>query len=190
MKRNTCFAAGIAVLAFGMGGCASYKETGAGAKPDAVAILNPTKVSPTNDVKGTVSFTKVAGGVRIDGQITGLTPGAHGFHVHEKGDCSAPDATSAGGHYNPTDMPHGAPDAALRHVGDFGNIDANASGVAKFTKLDHVITLEGPNSIVGHALIVHAKPDDLKTQNPPGAAGARLACGIIEKPMTDGIQKR
>ena len=189
MKRNICFRVASLVVIVAMGGCATHKPE-AEAKPDAVAILNPTQASPGNEVKGTVSFTLVSGGVRIDGEITGLTPGSHGFHVHDKADCSAPDAMSAGGHYNPTDMPHGSPDAILRHIGDFGNIDADASGVAKFTKVDHVITLEGPNSIIGHSLIVHAKPDDLKTQNPPGNAGARLACGIIERPITDGVHKR
>jgi superoxide dismutase, Cu-Zn family len=179
MKRNIYLAGSLAVLAFGIGACASYNEGSASRSPkaEASATLSPTKDST---VKGTVYFTKVTDGVRLDGEITGLTPGQHGFHVHEKGDCSAPDATSAGGHYNPTDMPHGDPMAALRHVGDFGNIDANASGVAKFSRTDHVIKLDGPNSIIGKSLIVHAKPDDLKTQQPPGNAGARVACGIIE----------
>jgi Cu-Zn family superoxide dismutase len=179
MKRKIYLAGGIIILGIGIVGCETSKEGSASStrKPDATATLNPTKDS---NVKGTVSFTKLKDGVRIDGEVTGLTPGAHGFHIHEKGDCSAPDATSAGGHYNPTDMPHGAPDAALRHVGDFGNIDANASGVAKFSHVDHVISLEGPNSIIGHAVIVHAQADDLKTQKPPGNAGARVACGVVE----------
>jgi len=173
MKRNIYLTGGILVLATALG-CASYRE--AAHKPDATATLNPTKDST---VKGTVTFTKVADGVRIDGEVTGLKPGLHGFHIHEKGDCSAPDAMSAGGHYNPTDMPHGDPSAALRHIGDFGNIEADASGVAKFSRVDHVAKLDGPNSILGHAVIVHADPDDLKSQ-PAGKAGSRVACGIIE----------
>jgi superoxide dismutase, Cu-Zn family len=178
MKRNIYLTSSLIVLTFGLGACASYNggSTARSTRADATATLSPTKDS---SVKGTINFTKVADGVRIDGEITGLTPGPHGFHVHEKGDCSAPDATSAGAHYNPTDMPHGDPMAALRHVGDFGNIDANASGVAKFSRVDHVAKLEGPNSIIGKAVIVHGKPDDLKSQ-PAGNAGPRVACGVIE----------
>src|SRR5215475_15605340 len=114
MKRNIYLAGSIVVLAFSVG-CAGLQESSR--KPDASVTLSPTKDST---VKGTVTFTKVADGVRVEGEVTGLTPGSHGFHIHEKGDCSAPDAISAGGHYNPTDMPHGAQDAALRHIGDFG----------------------------------------------------------------------
>ena len=180
MRQKIYFAGTLVILAIGIVGCSTSKDGSASApiRADATAALNPTKDS---NVKGTVSFTKVRDGVRITGEITGLTPGAHGFHVHEKGDCSAPDATSAGGHYNPTDMPHGAPDAALRHVGDFGNIEADASGVAKFSYVDHVIMIDGPNSIIGRAVIVHAKPDDFRTQSPPGNAGPRVACGVIER---------
>jgi superoxide dismutase, Cu-Zn family len=141
----------------------------------AVAVLSATK---GNSVSGTVTFTKVDGGVKIVADVTGLTPGEHGFHVHEFGDCSAPDATSAGGHFNPHHMQHGAPDAAVRHAGDFGNLEADASGKAHYERVDATITLEGPDSIVGHGVIVHEKADDLKTQ-PTGNAGARVACGAI-----------
>ena len=141
----------------------------------AVAVLHPTK---GNNVRGTVTFTKEAGGVRIVANLTGLTPGAHGFHAHQTGDCSAPDASSAGGHFNPTDMPHSAPDSDQRHAGDFGNLTADASGKATYNKLDTKVELDGPNSIVGRAIIVHAKADDLKTQ-PTGDAGGRQACGVV-----------
>ncbi len=142
---------------------------------DAIAALSPTQ---GNEAHGNIYFTKVKEGVRIDGEISGLKPGSHGFHIHEKGDCSAPDGMSAGGHYNPDKMPHGSPSSAQRHAGDFGNIEANNSGVAKFSRIDHTATLEGLNSIVGHAVIVHADPDDMKTQ-PTGNAGKRVACGVI-----------
>ena len=141
----------------------------------AVAALSPTKGS---HVSGTVTFTPVTGGVRIVADVTGLTPGEHGFHIHEFGDCSAPDATSAGGHFNPHHTQHGAPDAAVRHAGDFGNLEADASGKANYERVDTTISLDGADSIVGHGVIVHEKVDDLKTQ-PTGNAGARVACGVI-----------
>ena len=176
MKRTTYFWASLIVVAIGLSGCATNKDAAA-KKADAIAVLSPTQ---GNEVRGTVYFTKVADGVRIDGEVTGLKPGSHGFHIHEKGDCSAPDAASAGGHYNPTKMPHGSPSSAERHMGDFGNIEANSAGVARFSRIDRSATVEGPNSIIGHGVIVHADPDDLKSQ-PAGNAGKRVACGVIEK---------
>ena len=141
----------------------------------AVAVLSPTK---GNSVSGLVTFEMAKAGVKIVADVTGLTPGQHGFHIHEFGDCSAPDATSAGGHFNPHRMQHGAPDAAVRHAGDFGNLEADASGKAHYERVDMMISLDGADSIVGHGVIVHEKADDLKTQ-PTGNAGARVACGVI-----------
>lgn len=132
-----------------------------------------------NKISGTVTFTKVDGGVRIIAEIKGLTPGKHGFHVHEKGDCTKPDGSSAGGHFNPAKAPHGGPDDAQRHVGDLGNLDADADGVAKYDRVDKLITLDGENSILGRGMMIHAKADDLKSQ-PAGEAGARIACGEIK----------
>jgi len=142
---------------------------------NAIAVLHPTK---GNKVSGVVTFTKVEGGVKISANITGLTPGKHGFHIHEYGDCTADDGTSTGGHFNPTRMPHGAPTEMERHSGDFGNVTADSNGVARLEWLDPMITLYGPNSIIGRGVIVHADEDDLKSQ-PTGAAGARVACGVI-----------
>jgi superoxide dismutase, Cu-Zn family len=141
----------------------------------AVAALNPTK---GNHVQGVVNFTEVEGGIHITATIEGLTPGKHGFHIHEFGDCSAPDGSSAGGHFNPTNQKHGGPDHLERHAGDLGNIVADAFGIAHYDRVDSVITLNGPNTIIGRSLIVHANPDDLKTQ-PTGNAGGRVACGLI-----------
>jgi Cu-Zn family superoxide dismutase len=142
----------------------------------AIAVLHPTAGSK---VSGTVTFTEVADGVEVQATITGLTPGKHGFHVHEFGDCSAADASSAGGHFNPTNQPHGAPDDQARHAGDMGNIEADASGNAKLNYIDHDMSLtDDRRSIIGRAVIVHAKADDLKTQ-PTGDSGARVACGVI-----------
>src|SRR5512133_934222 len=124
----------------------------------AIAVLSPTQNSK---VTGIVTFTKVPEGVKIVADIKGLTPGSHGFHIHQFGDCSAPNADSAGGHYNPTAKPHGAPDSSERHMGDLGNIVADATGKANLEKTDSVLSI---TSIVGHAVIVHEKADDLKTQ--------------------------
>lgn len=137
-------------------------------------------VQPLGDSKvtGKVVFTKVADGVEIAAELTGLAPGEHGFHVHEFGDCSMMDGTCAGGHFNPTGAPHGGPDSEKRHAGDFGNIKADASGKATYKRVDKLITLNGDHSIIGRSIIVHAKADDLKTQ-PSGDAGARIGCGVI-----------
>ncbi len=129
-------------------------------------------------VSGKVTFTQKSDGVEIVGEFTGLQPGEHGFHVHEFGDCSMADGKCAGGHFNPAGEPHAGPDDAQRHAGDFGNIKADGQGHATYKRTDKIIKLNGPNSIIGRALIVHAKPDDLKTQ-PSGDAGDRVGCGVI-----------
>jgi Cu-Zn family superoxide dismutase len=182
-----------AVLAFALSGCAAPppastpgetsmdSNTVGTAMPEmtmtnkAVAVIHPTK---GNKVQGTVTFTQEDAGLHIVADITGLTPGKHGFHAHENGDCSAEDGSSAGGHFNPEDMKHGAPDDAQRHVGDFGNITADASGKAHLDTVDKIAKLNGKDSIVGHAIIIHGKADDLKSQ-PSGDAGPRVACGVV-----------
>jgi Cu-Zn family superoxide dismutase len=142
----------------------------------AIAVLHPA--AGTN-VSGTVTFTEEADGVRVQANITGLTPGKHGFHVHEFGDCSATDLASAGGHFNPTHEPHAGPDAAERHAGDMGNVEADASGNAKLNYVDHHMSLTNDkDSVIGRSVVVHAKADDLKSQ-PAGDSGARIACGVI-----------
>ncbi|KRG68523.1 superoxide dismutase [Stenotrophomonas terrae] len=151
------------------------------AKPIATAQLQPTKDST---VAGTINFSLVDGQLRASGDISGLKPDSeHGFHIHEKGDCSAPDGSSAGGHFNPGSSEHGSISAAMHHGGDMPNIKADAQGNAH---------IDGPVAsnvnvgvgdgfdIVGRGLIVHADPDDYKTQ-PTGNAGARLACAVITK---------
>lgn len=146
------------------------------AAPDsAVAVLHPTSKGKAH---GTVLFKQKDGHVHITGVVEGLTPGLHGFHVHEYGDCSADDASSAGGHFNPTGMPHGGPKDKKHHVGDLGNIQANEQGRATIDMKVNDLLLSGPHSIIGRGLIVHAKADDLKSQ-PSGDAGDRVACGVI-----------
>lgn len=151
----------------------TIKEEGGPTK--AICVLHPTE---GNDVRGTVTFTKTAEGVKVIADVSGLTPGKHGFHVHEFGDCSAPDGTSAGGHFNPEGTKHGAPTDVERHVGDLGNLQADADGNAYYEWTDTFIALSGPHSIIGRAIIVHAGEDDLKSQ-PSGNAGPRVACGVI-----------
>ncbi len=144
----------------------------------------PTKaicvVKPLADpkVSGWVAFTQTGDEVTITGEITGLTPGKHGFHVHQFGDITKSDGMSTGGHFNPDGKKHGSPSAMDRHVGDLGNITADAKGVATLNFKDKLIALSGPHSIIGRGLIVHAKEDDEKTQ-PTGDAGGRVAGGVI-----------
>jgi superoxide dismutase, Cu-Zn family len=143
----------------------------------ATVTLKPTQ---GNQAAGTISLATMGSGVHFTGTVTGLTAGKHGFHVHENGDCSAPDASSAGGHFNPDKKAHGAPDAAEHHAGDLGNIEADASGTAKVNiHMDGITLGSDAHSVMGKAIIVHANADDFKTQ-PTGNAGARVACGVIK----------
>jgi len=141
----------------------------------AIAIIVATEGNPT---AGHVLFTQVEGGVRVEGKISGLTPGKHGFHVHQYGDLRKSDGTSTGGHFNPTMHDHAGPDSDIRHIGDLGNVIANEAGVAEFDFLDTKLTFEGSSSIIGRGLIVHAGEDDLQSQ-PTGAAGARVGMAVI-----------
>jgi Cu-Zn family superoxide dismutase len=141
----------------------------------AEAQLAPTK---GGKAAGSVRFVDVDGGVRVEAIVSGLTPGGHGFHVHEKGDCSAPDAMSAGGHFNPTGKPHAHPDKADRHLGDMPMLMADAGGRASLTTVLEGLSISGDKGVVGRAVIVHAAPDDFVTQ-PTGNSGARVACGVV-----------
>jgi len=141
----------------------------------AVAVLQSTEGSK---VSGRIFFTRTGAGIHVQGEVVGLTPGKHGFHIHEFGDTTSTDGKSAGGHFNPGGQPHAGPDAEHRHAGDFGNIEAGSDGVAKFDFVDKHITLDGDKSILGRGVVVHAKADDLKSQ-PSGEAGDRMAVGVI-----------
>lgn len=147
------------------------------------ATINPTEGS---NVVGNVTFTREGEDVRVLATITGLEPESrHGFHIHQYGDCSASDGTSAGGHYNPYGMPHGSPTDSERHMGDLGNVVSNEEGVAEIDFTDTHIEMDGPFSILGRGIIVHAGNDDFETQ-PTGDAGARLGCGVIGVASPDG----
>jgi superoxide dismutase, Cu-Zn family len=141
------------------------------------AQLKPTK---GNKTFGEATFEQVGGKVHVVIYVQGLKPGVeHGLHIHEAGDCSSGDGMSAKGHFNPFGMPHASHTSAQRHAGDLPSLKADKSGRAKVDVMLDVLTVSaGPASIVGRGLIVHADPDDFKTQ-PTGNAGARLACGVI-----------
>jgi Cu-Zn family superoxide dismutase len=164
-------------------GCASMGTgTGAGRSDGerAVAALEATK---GNSTTGTVTFTQQGGKVLVNAQVTGLKPNAeHGFHVHEKGDCSSGDGMSTGGHFNPGGKPHGHGGAAPEHhAGDMPNLKADANGKASVTFSLATITVgSGATDVIGRGLIVHRDADDYKTQ-PTGNAGPRLACAVINK---------
>lgn len=160
----------LLVLTTALAGCSDA------AAPSATAELQPLGGS---GVTGKVTFVERGGKVLVEADISGLTPGKHGFHIHEFGDCSAPDGASAGGHWNPENHMHGAPGTAS-HPGDLGNVEADANGRAQITlKLERITVDGGALGIAGRGLIVHEKADDLVSQ-PVGEAGGRQACAVIK----------
>jgi len=172
-------------LTLAAAGCGSM---GGSTAPTAAAPPGPTAVAKLaatkgNSTSGTVTFTPVAGGkVLVVAAVEGLKPGAeHGFHVHEKGDCSSGDGMSTGGHFNPQGKPHAMHGSGEHHAGDLPNLKANAQGNATLRFESSTISVgTGPTDVIGKGLIVHKDPDDYKTQ-PTGNAGARIACAVIAK---------
>ena len=169
MKRIFVMAAAAAALC----ACQSTPEDPA----RATAALQPTK---GNKAFGEATFEQAGDKVRVIVFAQGLKPGAeHGFHIHEAGDCSSGDGMSAKGHFNPYGKPHGDPKSAERHAGDLPALKAGKDGRAKVDVTVDVLSIgPGPGNVIGRGLIIHADPDDYKTQ-PTGNAGARLACGVI-----------
>lgn len=169
MKKLALLSISVLLLA----SCASM-ATG----PSATATLVSTSGSTAT---GTVNLAQLAdGSVEVTANLRGVPPGVHGFHIHEKGDCGD-NGNAAGGHYNPAGTPHGAPTADPHHAGDFGNVTADADGAVNTRFVTRSITVaDGPMTAIGHAIILHANPDDLTTQ-PSGNAGARIACGVVQK---------
>ncbi|MCE2982668.1 MAG: superoxide dismutase family protein [Parachlamydia sp.] len=171
--------------------CTDTKKMGANASKNNEEIADAGKIEANmskkavahikafqgNHIHGTILFTQEDEGVRIVANIEGLTPGKHGFHIHEFGDCK--DSESVGDHYNPSKKKHGGPDSAERHVGDLGNLVADKGGRATYNRVDKVIKLQGEQSIIGHSVVIHSHEDDFVTQ-PTGASGAKIACGVIE----------
>lgn len=143
----------------------------------AQSVMKPGK---NQKIRGIIHYTQMGDKVKIEGVLEKLKPGPHGLHIHDKGDCSAADFTSAGGHFNPTQATHGAMDSAEHHAGDLGNIVADRKGRAKISLEASALSMSGAtNGIVGKSLVVHAAQDDYKTQ-PSGNSGDRVACGVIE----------
>lgn len=157
-------------------GCA----TGPAVGPRAVATLEPTR---GNTASGTVEFVDRGGTVYVLANVSGLSAGPHGFHIHEKGDCSSGDGMSAGGHFNPGGVPHGSPLMPSHHVGDLPNLLADTSGKATLRTDVAGLTIDSgrPGDIVGRAVVVHRDADDFTSQ-PAGNSGPRVACGVIRKP--------
>ncbi|MGY8523729.1 superoxide dismutase family protein [Paracidovorax citrulli] len=173
MKRVLLGLAAAAALA----GCAQKGPSADGER--AVATLQPKSGTST---QGTVTFTQHGSHVMVLADVTGLPPNSvHGFHVHEKGDCSAPDAMSAGGHFNPSNKPHGSIANPQHHAGDMPNLTSDASGRARASfHLTDITVTPGANSVVDRAVVVHTGPDDYQTQ-PTGNSGGRIACGTVVK---------
>jgi len=159
------------VLALTSFGCASSKP---------LTAMAAMEAKSGSQVSGTVYFEEIyEGTVRVTADLRGVPEGVHGFHIHEFGSCNSDDGSSAGGHFNPIGTPHAGPGDALRHAGDLGNVAAGPDGTVKMTETFTSFTLSpGPTSAVDHAVILHASRDDLTTQ-PTGAAGGRIACGVI-----------
>ena len=181
-----------AALAFGLAGCASTSTTGRPATATTVKpMTGPSTAQQAEAILASASGSLVSGklilmpmqdGVHVIGELGGFRPGSsHGFHIHEKGDCSAADASSAGGHFNPAGKPHGRAMQGAHHAGDSDNIVADAKGVAKINTHISGVSLGGGagNDIAGRAFVAHAAADDYISQ-PAGNAGARVACGVIK----------
>ncbi|WP_345782234.1 superoxide dismutase family protein [Thermomonas sp.] len=183
-----------AALMLALAGCAST-STAPTAKPAATSPMKPMTGPSTAQravanlasasgslVSGRLTLVPRGDGVDVSGEIGGFNPGSsHGFHIHEKGDCSAADASSAGGHFNPAGQPHGRAMQGTHHAGDSDNLVADANGVAKINTHFMGVSLGGGagNDIASRAIVVHAAPDDYTSQ-PAGNAGARVACGVIK----------
>jgi superoxide dismutase, Cu-Zn family len=169
--------AGAALVLVALGACGSAKSA-APSGATAQALIEPRSGSK---VTGKATFTDLAsGGTKVEVWVENATPGTHGIHLHEKGDCSAPDASSAGPHFNPAGNPHAGPMDAKHHNGDWGNITVGADGKGHLEETTDMLTVKaGPNSVVGKAVVFHEKADDLKSQ-PSGDAGGRFGCGVVK----------
>lgn len=180
---SVLFAGGILIVA--CGGAeppppATPSSAREGASP-ASSLEVPIAAKSGSTLTGKVVFTELPEGVRAVIDVAGIPPGKHAAHVHEKGDCSSPDAKSAGEHYSPDGHPHGLPPAEPRHLGDFGSIDVgnDGKGHLEITVARANLRANDPHSYVGRAIVVHAKPDD--GGQPSGNAGERIGCGEIRR---------
>jgi Cu-Zn family superoxide dismutase len=159
-------------------GCARSSDQAPEAAGHALAAVAELAPVPGSAAHGTVTMTFQSGGVRVIADLEGLTPGAHSFTILAASACAPADSLLPPAHFNPTAQPHGDGDASQRHLGDLGNVMADASGHAHFDRFDRSLTLEGPEAIVGHVLAAHARADQ-PTVQPDGDAGPVVACGVI-----------
>jgi Cu-Zn family superoxide dismutase len=197
-KRSVQWSVALA-LACGVmvSGCKKNESTESGAEPSAAATTamasEPTpapslttqvagaQLSGPGGVSGVVTFTQAEGGVHVVARVEHVKAGQHGFHLHAAGVCDAPGFKGAGDHFNPTHAPHGAPDAATHHAGDFGNIEVGADGTGNLDLTSSMLSVDdGPNGVLGKAVVLHAGTDDLKSQ-PAGSSGDRIACGVVTR---------
>lgn len=177
LARTLLALAPLALLAAACSGSKSPSTAAAPpAGPTAVAAIEARSGST---LTGVAKFVQNGDAVHVTIDVSNATPGTHAVHLHEKGDCSAPDAASAGGHFNPAHTEHGSPDAAAHHAGDFGNMSVDEEGHGHL-ELDttSLTVLPGDRSVDGRAVVVHAKEDDMHTQ-PTGNAGGRVGCGVV-----------
>jgi Cu-Zn family superoxide dismutase len=193
-KRSVLLSAGIA-CAITLAACNREAAEPTGDAAGAPTVAEPTATTeptPTEEVAaaqlsgpggitGVVNFTAMEDGVHMVARVEGASPGPHGFHLHQNGACDPPDFTSAGDHFNPTGAPHGGPQSAQKHAGDFGNVEVGADGTGNVdVHLPGLTVRDGETSIVGKAVVLHQAADDLTTQ-PSGNSGPRVACGVVER---------
>jgi Cu-Zn family superoxide dismutase len=206
--RQAIFAAGIILIGMTFGCANTEKQQAAASDSQFTAAPAPAQNSATvaaaevgkeavadihgagdthDKIHGKATFTQESGGVKVSVDVDGLTPGKHGIHIHEKADLSDPKLISAGGHFNPdgANHKHAGPTDTSRHAGDLGNIEVDDKGHGHLDITSDSLAIEGPRGVVGHSIIIHEKEDDLKTQQPPGNAGGRVAGGAIVL-ATDG----
>lgn len=175
---------GFVALAMSVSSYAAHHEGGE-ATPKMTKAVCVLKATEGNKVSGTVTFTQTEEGVWVEAHVHGLKPNSkHGFHIHQFGDISSPDGKSTGGHFNPAGHDHAGPTSEKRHVGDLGNLESDANGHATYKRLDKVVQIHGEHSILSRGITIHAGTDDMKSQ-PTGAAGARVAVGVIGLAKTE-----
>ena len=198
--RATSLTLGVAIgFAVILAACSKQQPQGAPRQPDQTTAAPAEKTTPTeskqeamvqvgptqgNTVTGSLALSGTPEGVHITGSIQGLKPDAEfGFHIHEKGDCTAPDGSSAGGHFNPTQAQHGNPAGSSHHAGDMLNIKSDSQGIAQVDVTAAGTSLHGDpgTDVMGKAIVVHESADDYTTQ-PSGNSGKRVACGVIAAP--------
>lgn len=187
MRPSESLAIATLPLLMLLSACSSAPATAPASRAPGSTASAEMKPTAGQSAAGVVTLRQKGESIELRAQLSGLQPGqVHGFHVHEKGDCSAPDASSAGAHLNPADAPHGMPHTGPHHAGDLPALKADASGRAEVTfEVKGTLLGAGAADFMGKALVVHAQPDDYRSQ-PAGNSGARIACGVIATPTGRG----